>query len=158
MKEPHLLLSWRDLNLMNTYLKSADIRHGRRNMPELNFTRFLLENCQWYDFTLSLIHTSLLDYFPDDFLMIIDESHVTLPQIRGMYRGDRARKETLVQYGFRLPSAYDNRPLKFDEFEDRINQVVFVSATPGSYELERSSSMAEQIIRPTGLVLSLIHI
>lgn len=95
---------------------------------------------------------TLLDYFPDDFLMIIDESHVTLPQIRGMYRGDRARKETLVQYGFRLPSAYDNRPLKFDEFEDRINQVVFVSATPGSYELERSSSMAEQIIRPTGLV------
>lgn len=95
---------------------------------------------------------TLLDYFPDDFLMIIDESHVTLPQIRGMYRGDRARKETLVQYGFRLPSAYDNRPLKFDEFEDRINQVVFVSATPGSYELGRSSSMAEQIIRPTGLV------
>lgn len=95
---------------------------------------------------------TLLDYFPDDFLMIIDESHVTLPQIRGMYRGDRARKETLVQYGFRLPSAYDNRPLKFDEFEDRINQVVFVSATPGSYELGHSSSMAEQIIRPTGLV------
>ncbi|HHV61473.1 MAG TPA: excinuclease ABC subunit UvrB [Firmicutes bacterium] len=95
---------------------------------------------------------TLLDYFPDDFLMFIDESHVTIPQIHGMYAGDRSRKESLVEYGFRLPSAFDNRPLKFEEFERKINQVIFVSATPGEYELKRSSQVVEQIIRPTGLV------
>ena len=95
---------------------------------------------------------TLLDYFPKDFLMFIDESHVTIPQVRAMYRGDRARKESLVEYGFRLPSAFDNRPLKFDEFNERINQIVYVSATPGDYERERVGQIAEQIIRPTGLV------
>ena len=95
---------------------------------------------------------TLIDYFPKDFLLIIDESHITIPQIRGMYEGDRSRKEALVEYGFRLPSAYDNRPLKFPEFEARINQAVFVSATPGPYELEHSQKIVEQIIRPTGLI------
>ena len=95
---------------------------------------------------------TLLDYFPKDFLMFIDESHVTIPQVRAMYRGDRARKKSLVEYGFRLPSAFDNRPLKFDEFNERINQIVYVSATPGDYERERAGQIAEQIIRPTGLV------
>lgn len=95
---------------------------------------------------------TLLDYFPKDFVMFIDESHVTLPQVRAMYNGDRARKESLINYGFRLPSAYDNRPLKFDEFKKRINQVIYVSATPGDYERERAQQTAEQIIRPTGLV------
>lgn len=95
---------------------------------------------------------SLLKYFPEDYLTIIDESHVTLPQIRGMYNGDRARKETLVEHGFRLPSAKENRPLRFDEFESSINQIIYVSATPGAYELSESSNIVEQIIRPTGLV------
>ena len=96
---------------------------------------------------------TLLDYFPKDFLLFVDESHVTLPQVRGMYNGDRARKDMLVSYGFRLPSAYDNRPLNFNEFEERINQIVFVSATPAEYELEHSNGeIAEQIIRPTGLL------
>ncbi len=95
---------------------------------------------------------TLLDYFPDDFLLFVDESHVTLPQVRGMYAGDRARKQSLVDYGFRLPSALDNRPLNFDEFYDHINQAVFVSATPGDLELEKSQVVAEQIIRPTGLL------
>ena len=94
----------------------------------------------------------LMHYFSDDFLLFIDESHVTIPQLRGMYRGDRSRKETLVKYGFRLPSALDNRPLRFDEVEERVNQVIFVSATPGSYELENGAQIVEQIIRPTGLV------
>ena len=95
----------------------------------------------------------LFDYFPDDFLLLIDESHATIPQVRAMYNGDRARKDSLVKYGFRLPSAYDNRPLTFNEFEDRINQVVFVSATPGDYEQEHSKeNVVEQIIRPTGLL------
>ena len=95
---------------------------------------------------------TLLDYFPKDFLLFVDESHVTLPQVRGMYAGDHARKKNLIDYGFRLPSAFDNRPLNFDEFYDRINQVVFVSATPGDLELEKSQTIAEQIIRPTGLL------
>ena len=95
---------------------------------------------------------SLLKYFPDDFLTIIDESHVTVPQIRGMYNGDRARKETLVEHGFRLPSAKENRPLRFDEFESSVNQVIYVSATPAQYELSKSRNVVEQIIRPTGLV------
>lgn len=95
---------------------------------------------------------TLLDYFPKDYLMIIDESHVTTSQVRGMYNGDRARKDSLVGYGFRLPCAYDNRPLKFEEFEERLNQVIFTSATPGKYENEHSEAMAEQVIRPTGLL------
>ena len=95
---------------------------------------------------------TLIDFFPKDFLMFIDESHVTIPQVKAMYAGDRSRKESLVEYGFRLPCAFDNRPLKFEEFEKKINQVVFVSATPGKYELEHSKNIAEQIIRPTGLL------
>ncbi len=95
---------------------------------------------------------TLMDYFPDDFLLIVDESHMTLPQVRGMYNGDRARKETLVEHGFRLPSALDNRPLKFDEFYDHINQVIYVSATPGEFELTHSPAPAQQVIRPTGLL------
>lgn len=95
---------------------------------------------------------TLLDYFPDDYLIMIDESHMTVPQIRGMYNGDQARKNVLVDYGFRLPSALDNRPLKFDEFEEKVNQIMFVSATPSQYELEHSLSIAEQLIRPTGLL------
>lgn len=95
---------------------------------------------------------TLLDYFPEDYLMIIDESHVTVSQVRAMQNGDRSRKDTLVGYGFRLPSAYDNRPLKFEEFEERLNQVIFTSATPGEYEKEHSEQIAEQVIRPTGLL------
>lgn len=95
---------------------------------------------------------TLLDYFPKDFLLFVDESHVTLPQVRGMYAGDHARKKSLVDFGFRLPSAFDNRPLNFDEFYDRVNQAVFVSATPGDFEMEKSKVVAEQIIRPTGLL------
>lgn len=95
---------------------------------------------------------TLLDYFPDDFLLLVDESHVSLPQVRGMYNGDRARKEVLVEYGFRLPSALDNRPLRFDEFERHVNQTIYVSATPGEYELTHSPEPAQQVIRPTGLL------
>ena len=101
---------------------------------------------------------TLLDYFPDDFIMFIDESHVTLPQVRGMSGGDYARKKNLVEYGFRLPSAFDNRPLFFDEFEERIRQVIFVSATPGEYEKAESSSTVEQLIRPTGLIDPLVEV
>ena len=95
---------------------------------------------------------TLMDFFPEDFLLVIDESHVTVPQVRAMYAGDRSRKESLVDYGFRLPSAFDNRPLKFEEFENKINQVIFVSATPAEYERQNSSNVAQQVIRPTGLV------
>ena len=95
---------------------------------------------------------TLIDYFPDDFIMMIDESHKTLPQIGGMYHGDQSRKQTLVDYGFRLPSALDNRPLNFEEFESKINQVMFVSATPGEYEKDHELLRAEQVIRPTGLL------
>ena len=102
---------------------------------------------------------TLLDYFPDDYLLIVDESHVSLPQIRGMYNGDRARKETLVNYGFRLPSALDNRPMRFEEFESKINQVIFVTATPGDYELASThGEIVEQIIRPTGLLDPLVEV
>ena len=95
---------------------------------------------------------TLIDYFPRDFLLFVDESHVSIPQVGGMYGGDRSRKQTLVEYGFRLPSALDNRPLKFEEFESRLSQVVYVSATPAEYELRRATQVVEQIIRPTGLV------
>jgi len=101
---------------------------------------------------------TLLDYFPEDFVLFVDESHVTLPQVRAMYAGDRARKTSLVEYGFRLPSAFDNRPLNFDEFTERINQVIYVSATPSDYERERSGQIVEQIIRPTGLLDPLISV
>jgi excinuclease ABC subunit B len=96
--------------------------------------------------------STLLDYFPDDFVLFVDESHVTLPQVRGMYGGDRARKENLVEYGFRLPSAFDNRPLNFEEFYNHINQAIFVSATPGEFEKSKATRIAEQVIRPTGLL------
>ncbi len=95
---------------------------------------------------------TLLDYLPDDYLLVVDESHIALPQVRGMFNGDRARKQVLVDYGFRLPSALDNRPLTFPEFEQHVNQAVFVSATPGPYEYEHSATVAEQIIRPTGVL------
>ncbi|MFO0955161.1 MAG: excinuclease ABC subunit UvrB [Candidatus Saccharibacteria bacterium] len=101
---------------------------------------------------------TLMDYFPDDFLMMIDESHITVPQVRGMYNGDRARKEILVEHGFRLPSALDNRPLRFEEFDRHINQVIYVSATPAEYELSRSEQVVEQIIRPTGLLDPVIEV
>ena len=102
--------------------------------------------------------TTLLDYFPKDFLMFIDESHVTLPQCRAMYAGDRSRKDALVNYGFRLPSAYDNRPLNFKEFDEKINQVIYVSATPGEYERTRSGQIVEQVIRPTGLLDPVVEV
>ena len=103
--------------------------------------------------------TTLMDFFPEDYLLVVDESHVTLPQVRGMYNGDRARKQNLVDYGFRLPSALDNRPLKFDEFEKKINQAIYISATPGDYELEKTNNhFVEQIIRPTGLLDPIIEI
>ena len=101
---------------------------------------------------------TLMRFFPEDFLLIVDESHVTIPQVRGMYAGDRSRKKSLIDNGFRLPSAYDNRPLNFDEFEENINQVLFVSATPGPYEIEHSTTVAEQIIRPTGLLDPIIEV
>ncbi|MDT2595832.1 excinuclease ABC subunit UvrB [Enterococcus dongliensis] len=101
---------------------------------------------------------TLIDFFPDDFLLVVDESHVTMPQVRGMYNGDRARKQMLVDYGFRLPSALDNRPLRLEEFEERVNQVVYVSATPGPYEHEKTDTVVEQIIRPTGLLDPVIEV
>lgn len=101
---------------------------------------------------------TLMDFFPDDFLIIVDESHVTVPQVRGMYAGDRSRKSSLIDNGFRLPSAYDNRPLNFNEFEENINQILFVTATPGPYEIEHSTTIAEQIIRPTGLLDPIIEV
>lgn len=101
---------------------------------------------------------TLMDFFPDDFLIIVDESHVTVPQVRGMYAGDRSRKSSLIDNGFRLPSAYDNRPLNFSEFEENINQILFVTATPGPYEIEHSTTIAEQIIRPTGLLDPIIEV
>lgn len=102
--------------------------------------------------------TTLLDYFPDDFLLLVDESHVTLPQCRAMYAGDRSRKDALVNYGFRLPSAYDNRPLTFDEFDSKVNQAIYVSATPAAFELERSGQTVEQVIRPTGLLDPVVEV
>ena len=101
---------------------------------------------------------TLLDHFPNDFLLVVDESHVTLPQVRAMSAGDHARKETLVDYGFRLPSAFDNRPLNFDEFYERIPQAIYVSATPGEFEKQHSSAIVEQVIRPTGLLDPMISV
>ncbi len=102
---------------------------------------------------------TLLDYFPEDFLLIADESHVTIPQVGGMYHGDRSRKQNLVDFGFRLPSALDNRPLMFEEFEERVHQAIFVSATPGKYELEHSEGdVVEQVIRPTGLLDPVVEV
>src|SRR4030042_2806635 len=101
---------------------------------------------------------TLLDFFPEDFLVVIDESHISLPQVRGMYEGDHSRKQTLVDYGFRLPSAMDNRPLRFEEFEAKVKSVIFTSATPGPYERRVSNQIVEQIIRPTGLVDPQVYI
>ena len=95
---------------------------------------------------------TLLDFFPKDFLIVVDESHVTMPQVRGMYNGDRSRKQMLVDYGFRLPSALDNRPLQLSEFEKHVNQIIYMSATPGPYEMEQTATVVQQIIRPTGLL------
>src|SRR5699024_1618325 len=101
---------------------------------------------------------TLLDFFPDDFLIVVDESHMTMPQIRGMYNGDRARKQQLIDYGFRLPSALDNRPLRLEEFEGHVNQIIYISATPGPYEGEKTNRIAQQIIRPTGLLDPIIEV
>ena len=147
----------RELNLNGKYVEAQRLEQRTRFDIEMlqemgycpgteNYSMHLLGR-NWGDMPYSLIK-----YFPEDFLTIIDESHVTVPQIRGMYNGDRARKETLVEYGFRLPSAKENRPLRFDEFEAIQNQVLYVSATPGAYEMSRSQNVVEQIIRPTGLV------
>ena len=147
----------RELNLNGKYVEAQRLEQRTRfdiemlqemgYCPGIENYSMHLSGRNWGDMPYSLIK-----YFPDDFLTIIDESHVTVPQIRGMYNGDRARKETLVEYGFRLPSAKENRPLRFDEFEAIQNQVLYVSATPGAYELSRSQNVVEQIIRPTGLV------
>src|SRR5699024_10263226 len=101
---------------------------------------------------------TLIDFFPDDFLIVVDESHITMSQIRGMFNGDKARKERLIDHGFRLPSALDNRPLRLEEFEKHVNQIVYISATPGPYELERTSGVVEQIIRPTGLLDPVVEV
>jgi excinuclease ABC subunit B len=132
-------------------LEDAGFCHGVENYSCHLARRHSRQDDKWAVICGSTPWT-LLDYFPEDFLMFIDESHMTLPQVRGMYQGDFSRKKTLVDYGFRLPSAVDNRPLNFGEFEQRINQVVFVSATPGPYEMEHSSAIVEQVIRPTGLL------
>ena len=147
----------RELNLNGKYVEAQRLEQRTRfdiemlqemgYCPGIENYSMHLSGRKWGD-----IPYSLLKYFPDDYLTIIDESHVTVPQIRGMYNGDRSRKETLVEYGFRLPSAKENRPLRFDEFEASQNQVLYVSATPGPYELSRSQNVVEQIIRPTGLV------
>lgn len=147
----------RELNLNGKYVEAQRLEQRTRfdiemlqemgYCPGIENYSMHLSGRNWGDMPYSL-----LKYFPDDYLTIIDESHVTVPQIRGMYNGDRARKETLVEYGFRLPSAKENRPLRFDEFEASQNQVIYVSATPGPYEISRSQNVVEQIIRPTGLV------
>jgi len=132
-------------------LREVGYCHGIENYACHLQARHRARNGKWAVFCGSPPWT-LLDYFPEDFLVFIDESHMTLPQLRGMYHGDISRKQTLVDYGFRLPSAMDNRPLNFQEFEERVGQVIFVSATPGPYELERSQQVVEQVIRPTGLL------
>lgn len=147
-----------ELNRMEKYLEAARLEQRTRfdieMMKEIGYCSGIENYSRHMDGRAPGTRPfNLLDYFPDDFLMVIDESHVTIPQIRGMYNGDKSRKETLVEYGFRLPSALDNRPMKFEEFESMLNQVIFVSATPGDYELEKSGGViVEQIIRPTGLL------
>ena len=147
----------RELNLNGKYVEAQRLEQRTRFDMEMLQEMGYCPGIENYSMHLSGrnwgdMPYSLLKYFPDDYLTIIDESHVTVPQIRGMYNGDRARKETLVEYGFRLPSAKENRPLRFDEFEAIQNQVLYVSATPGPYEMSRSQNVVEQIIRPTGLV------
>lgn len=147
-----------ELNQMEKYLEAARLEQRTRfdieMMKEIGYCSGIENYSRHMDGRAPGTRPfNLMDYFPDDFLLVIDESHVTIPQIRGMYNGDRSRKETLVEYGFRLPSALDNRPMKFEEFESMLNQVIFVSATPGDYELEKSGGVIiEQIIRPTGLL------
>lgn len=147
-----------ELNKMEKYLEAARLEQRTRfdieMMKEIGYCSGIENYSRHMDGRAPGTRPfNLIDYFPKDFLMVIDESHVTIPQIRGMYNGDRSRKETLVEYGFRLPSALDNRPMKFEEFESMLNQVIFVSATPGDYELEKSGGViVEQIIRPTGLL------
>src|SRR3989338_10672902 len=128
-------------------------RHDLEMLRETGYVNGIENYSRYFDRrTIGTPPYTLLDYFPDDYLMVIDESHMTIPQISGMYKGDRSRKQTLVDYGFRLHAALDNRPLQFDEFERHINQVVYVSATPKEFELNQSSVVAEQLIRPTGLL------
>lgn len=146
-----------ELNLQNKLLEAQRLEQRTRFDIEMLKEMGYCAGVENYSMHLSGrnwgdVPYSLLKYFPDDFLTIIDESHVTVPQVRGMYNGDRARKETLVEHGFRLPSAKENRPLRFDEFEAALDKVIYVSATPGQYELSRSKNVVEQIIRPTGLV------
>lgn len=146
-----------ELNLQNRLLEAQRLEQRTRFDIEMLREMGYCAGVENYSMHLSGrdwgdVPYSLLKYFPDDFLTIIDESHVTVPQVRGMYNGDRARKETLVEHGFRLPSAKENRPLRFDEFEAALDKVIYVSATPGQYELSRSKNVVEQIIRPTGLV------
>ena len=146
-----------ELNLQNKLLEAQRLEQRTRFDIEMLREMGYCAGVENYSMHLSGrdwgdVPYSLLKYFPDDFLTIIDESHVTVPQVRGMYNGDRARKETLVEHGFRLPSAKENRPLRFDEFEAALDKVIYVSATPGQYELSRSKNVVEQIIRPTGLV------
>lgn len=128
-------------------------RYDLEMIREVGFCNGIENYSRWFDGREpGTAPSTLLDYFPKDYLMVIDESHQTLPQVRAMYKGDKARKDTLIDYGFRLPSAADNRPLKFEEFEERVNQVVFVSATPSEYERKSSAQIVQQIIRPTGLI------
>ena len=135
------------------------VRYDLEMMREVGFTNGIENYSRHLDGrTAGTPPFTLLDYFPDDFLLVVDESHMTIPQIGGMFNGDRARKQTLVDYGFRLPSALDNRPLQFDEFEKRFRQVVYVSATPGPYELKQSQLVAEQVIRPTGIIDPVIEV
>ena len=146
-----------EFNKQNKLIEAQRIQQRTRfDLEMLEQTGFVkgIENYSRYltDREPGTQPATLLDYFPDDYLMLVDESHMTMPQIRGMYNGDRARKEVLVDYGFRLPSALDNRPLMFTEFERHVNQVVYVSATPAEYELSRSSTPVQQVIRPTGLL------
>ena len=154
---------------LDYFLKNNKLLEHQRLMERTNYDLEMLEETGFcrgvenYSRHIALkkageTPTTLIDFFGDDFLLFVDESHVTLPQVRGMYNGDRARKEVLVDYGFRLPSALDNRPLKFDEFESKLNQTIYVSATPGDYELSKSKNVVEQIIRPTGLLDPIIEV
>ena len=154
---------------LNYFLKNNKLLEHQRLMERTNYDLEMLEETGFcrgvenYSRHIALkkageTPTTLIDFFGDDFLLFVDESHVTIPQVRGMYNGDRARKESLVEFGFRLPSALDNRPLKFDEFEGKLNQTIYVSATPGDYELSKSKNIVEQIIRPTGLLDPIIEV